>query len=124
MCGALSILYFIITGLQYWMSDYFIVVLGQDETVVFITFSIMSITGPVVGVVVGGNITSCYGGYRAKKSILATLIMACFCIVSAVPIPFLNDFKTAVMCAWLLLFFGGAILPSMTGMMLSTVTVS
>lgn len=83
----------------------------------------ISITGPVFGVVVGGSVTSHLGGYKTKKSILTTLAMATLCLLSALPLPFLDNFVVFCFLMWLLLFFGGAILPSMTGIMLSTVSV-
>jgi sugar phosphate permease len=67
--ASISFLYYIITGIQYWVSDYMIRILGQSKGVVFIAFGIVSITGPVGGVIVGGNITTALGGYSTKKSI-------------------------------------------------------
>jgi MFS family permease len=61
--SSITILFFIITGIQYWISDYMITVLKQEQTLVFICFGIISITGPVLGIVIGGNITNCLGGY-------------------------------------------------------------
>ena len=66
---SVSFLYYIITGLQYWMSDYMLVVMKQKEAVVFVSFGAISITGPVLGVVVGGNITTKLGGYSTRKSL-------------------------------------------------------
>lgn len=51
------------------MSDYWITELKVDPQTVFICFGLISTTGPVVGVVVGGNITTYLGGYNAKKSL-------------------------------------------------------
>lgn len=66
---SVTFLYYIITGLQYWMTDYMLEVLKQEESTVFISFGVISITGPVLGVVVGGNITTCLGGYSTRKSL-------------------------------------------------------
>ena len=49
------------------------------------TFGIISITGPVLGVVVGGNVTTALGGYNAKKSLFLTCLLAAFCFVVAAP---------------------------------------
>jgi sugar phosphate permease len=46
---------------------------------------------------------------------------ALFCLGCAIPIPFLDNFVIIAALLWFLLFFGGAILPAMTGMMLNTV---
>ena len=53
---SLSVLYFVITGIQFWISDYFIVVLGVAQEKVFVYFSVSCITGPTMGVMVGGFI--------------------------------------------------------------------
>lgn len=124
LCASLTGLYFIITGIQYWVSDYLITELGQDESVVFITFAIISITGPVLGVVVGGNVTTALGGYNSEKALNLTCIIAVFCLICAVPIPFIDNFFVVSGLLWFLLFFGGSILPCMTGIMLNTVDQS
>lgn len=114
-------LYYIITGIQYWVSDYMINVLKQDKGLVFICFGIVSITSPVLGVVVGGNITTCLGGYSTKKSVIQTTIFTFLALISCLPIPFTDNFVVFLVLLWLLMFFGGAVLPSLTGVMLNTV---
>jgi len=121
LCLALTFLYYIITGIQFWISDYWINTLKVPEEVVFISFGIISITGPVLGVVVGGNITTKLGGYNSEKAAKICCIAAVFCLGCAIPIPFLDNFIIIAALLWFLLFFGGAILPAMTGMMLNTV---
>jgi len=91
------------------------------EEIVFISFGIISITGPVLGVVVGGNITTKLGGYNSEKAAKICALTSIFCLGCAMPIPFLSNFKIVAVLLWFLLFFGGAILPAMTGMMLNTV---
>jgi len=91
------------------------------EEVVFTTFGIVSITGPVTGVVIGGNVTTKLGGYNSKKSLYLTCSIALVCLFCAMPIPFVQNYPTFVALLWFLLFCGGFILPSMTGIMLNTV---
>lgn len=88
---------------------------------VFTTFAIVSVTGPVLGVIVGGNVTACLGGYNNRKSLYLCMAVALSTIVIATPIAFLNNFTIFVICLWLFLFFGGFVLPCMTGIMLNTV---
>jgi len=82
---------------------------------------VISITGPVLGVVVGGNVTTKLGGYNSEQAARITCFAGVFCLACAVPIPFLDNFVIIAALLWFLLFFGGAILPAMTGMMLNTV---
>ena len=121
LCVAITGLYFIVTGIQYWVSDYMISVLEVEESIVFTTFGIISITGPVLGVVVGGNVTTSFGGCSAKKSLYLCCGIAAGCLVCAAPIPFVTNFPLFITLLWFLLFFGGFILPAMTGIMLATV---
>jgi sugar phosphate permease len=121
ICLALTFLYYVITGIQYWVSNYLITELRQDEKVVFISFAIISITGPVLGVVVGGNVTTQLGGYNSKRALQLCIVASLLCLASALPTPFVDSFPIFVALLWFLLFFGGAILPCMTGIMLSTV---
>ena len=54
ICMGLTAIYFIVTGIQYWISDYLITTLKFPESTVYVSFAIISITGPVFGVVTGG----------------------------------------------------------------------
>ena len=121
LCLGITGLYWIITGIQYWISDYLINNIINDERIVFITFGIISVTGPVGGVIVGGNITTRLGGYTSYKSLYACLMFGFVACLSAWPIPFTKDFYVICTCLWLLLFCGGSLLPCMTGIMLTSV---
>ena len=93
---------------------------AKPETV-FITFAIVSITGPVLGVIVGGNVTTALGGYNSKKALYLSVAVSIFSCCSAIPIAFINNYALFVALLWILLFFGGSVLPCMTGIMLNTV---
>ena len=124
LCLSLTFLYFVITGIQYWVSDYLIETLKVTRNQVFVTFAIVSITGPVFGVIIGGNVTTYLGGYNSKHALYLSMGTAVLCVFSAAPIPFISNFPLFVVLLWFLLFFGGAILPCMTGIMLNTVPKS
>jgi sugar phosphate permease len=121
--AAMTLLFFIITGVQYWLTDYMINYLHFEESTVFISYAIICVTGPVLGVAVGGSIITKFGGYTTKSSIITALVFATCTLVSAIPIPFLSSYWPFVLCLWFLLFFGGAILPVLTGIMLNTVNI-
>ncbi len=42
----MSSLYFIVTGIQFWISDYFRNYLEQEKATVFLVYASISITGP------------------------------------------------------------------------------
>lgn len=72
MCIALSVLYYIIAGISYWISDYFLDVYKKDQATVYLAYGIVSITGPVFGIIIGGSITTKLGGFKSKKSLIIT----------------------------------------------------
>lgn len=40
---------------------------------------------------------------------------------SAIPIPYINDYRAVFALLWLLFFFGGALMPAVTGLMLHSI---
>ena len=84
-------------------------------------FSITSIVAPVSGVIAGGVVTSYYGGYNTKKARELLLTIGWICVGVTIPIPIVNSFKVFGILLWALLFLGGAMLPSLTGIMLNSV---
>lgn len=120
LCLCLTGLFFVVTGIQYWLPTYLTSVykLPKEQAAVF--YSTLSITAPIFGVIIGGIGTTWLGGYNTiKAQRLQQLlgIMAVFCVI---PIPFAN-FKIFAVLIWLVLFFGGSLLPSVTGIMLNSV---
>jgi len=124
LCVALTGLYYIITGIQYWATIYFEDYLQEDKTVVNVSYALISVTGPILGVIIGGNITTYFGGYQSEKAMRASCVMALLCFCCSAPICFFTTFPPVAVLLWFLLFFGGGILPAMTGCMLSCVDQS
>jgi hypothetical protein len=50
---SLSSLFFVLTGIQFWISDYLRTVLDIPQQEVFVAFAVVSITGPTLGVLIG-----------------------------------------------------------------------
>jgi len=121
LLAALTGLYFVVTGIQYWTPDYLQNILHAEPEVVAIYFSTTSLTGPVLGVIIGGIITTHYGGYNTRKAQKLQCIVGILAALSGIPIPFLNSFYQVGFLFWLLLFMGGFILPQVTGMMIDSV---
>jgi sugar phosphate permease len=53
MSLSISVLYFIVTGIQFWFTNYMETVLHQPPHLVYIIFSSVSITAPVLGCITG-----------------------------------------------------------------------
>jgi hypothetical protein len=70
LVAALTLLYFTVTGIQYWTMKYLEIIFRGSTTVALrdFYFTITSFTAPVGGVVVGGILTSKLGGYNNKRA--------------------------------------------------------
>lgn len=108
-------LYFVITGIQFWVSDYMLLVLGFPESSVFTIYGICSITATLLGVIVGGIIVHKIGGYQNPNSIKVCLFMAFLASGFALPIPYVSNMGPFVTLFSLLLFSGAFIMPTLTG---------
>jgi sugar phosphate permease len=64
LCGSLTGLFFVVTGIQYWLPTYLKNVFHLSPNQAAIFFTTMSITAPISGVIIGGIITSQLGGYN------------------------------------------------------------
>ncbi|CAH0473113.1 unnamed protein product [Peronospora belbahrii] len=121
----LTTVYFVVTGVQYWSTIFMIKSLHASKYLVNALFVVVSGTGPILGVFFGGWLIDRCGGYigveqRARAlGICMILGLTAFCI-SAVATFFNNVYVTSAFL-WLLLFFGGAILPACTGIFISVV---
>lgn len=117
-------MYFIVTGVQFWLTAYLIDILACDPVVVLILFSICSITAPLLGVIIGGTFADMYGGYKGKNVLKALKLCFAFGLVAfvfAFPLGFLKTLVYIFVLLWTFLFFGAAIIPVGTGIMVSSV---
>jgi MFS family permease len=121
---ALSGLFFIITGIQYWISDYLQIVYGVRAEEVYYYFAITCLTAPFMGVVVNGFIITSMGGYNNPKSFTLCVVVASLGMFTALPIPFLTSKYLTYSLIWLLLFNGAFLVPTLTGIMLNSVEES
>ncbi len=121
---ALANLFFILTGVQYWGSDYLGDVLKvQDESDINLSFIIVCVSSPTLGVIVGGVVSSKIGGYESKHSILLCLICGALAGGFSIPVPFVDTIIPFTIYLWLVLFFGGAIVPPITGIIISSLPI-
>jgi hypothetical protein len=61
---SLTAIYLVTTGVQFWITDYFNIVIGVSRQTASISFAVIAITGPVFGVMIGGYIFTKLGGYN------------------------------------------------------------
>ncbi|EGR29914.1 major facilitator superfamily protein, putative [Ichthyophthirius multifiliis] len=117
----LTALYFVVTGIQFWMSDYMRIVLKIDQALVYTSFSIISLTAPAFGVIIGGIALHQAGGYNGKYVLSICMLNGVCASMCAIPIPFQKDFSIVVTLLWFLMFFEAAMIPAIMGLMLSSV---
>jgi hypothetical protein len=86
----MSVILFVSTGIQFWLTDYYINVLNFDRRDVNIAYAIVSVTGPTSGAGFGGYVVSKIGGYENPKTVYYVLIFASIGIGSALIIPFVD----------------------------------
>ena len=120
---ALCALYFVVNGLQMWVTSYLEgpPVEATKNAIVGI-FGVCSATGPVAGVLFGGWAIDRVGGYSniLRTSLVSTVLGGLACVMAFASLLVTNIAGFAA-CTWILLFFGGAVVPALVGMSLSTV---
>eukprot|EP00928_Gymnodinium_smaydae_P053113 TRINITY_DN37184_c0_g1_i1.p1 TRINITY_DN37184_c0_g1~~TRINITY_DN37184_c0_g1_i1.p1 ORF type:complete len:576 (-),score=104.56 TRINITY_DN37184_c0_g1_i1:159-1862(-) len=136
ICFELCALFFVVTGVQYWSSKYFKVSFGRADVEVTSIFILVAGTGPVAGVTIGSAIIDRLGGYRDAEGVRRTTALCTawgFIAMLAGLIASLIEpgppeeatgstrFYGVVVCIAVQLFFGGAMLPPATGVLLTSV---
>ena len=59
---SLSVLFFVVTGIQYWITGYLVEVIGSPRQTVGLAFVMISATAPTGGVLFGGWLIDRLGG--------------------------------------------------------------
>ncbi|GMH69183.1 hypothetical protein TrST_g2301 [Triparma strigata] len=124
----LSALYFVVAGIQFWVTQYLVEVIGVPYSEALGAFTVVSATGPVFGVVFGGWLVDYLGGYKGKQGVARTtkiiITFGLLALLVAFPAAFVMSVNALMPLIWLLLFFGGAIVPAAVGICLSAVPPS
>lgn len=116
----LSYLYFIVTCIQYWTSDYMLIALNiQDEAQRLYCFSIVCLTAPTLGLLTGGYIVDKLGGYSKKQALFFCLFFSLLSVIPAVPLPLVNNLYAYGPLLWVMIFFGSALIPSLQGIIIA-----
>ena len=121
----MSSLYFVVTGVQYWGTSYLLIALHGPQMQVNMLFIFTAATAPTAGVFFGGWLVDYFGGYRGLrqrvKALKLCLSLGCLSACAGVPATFTKSMYATVMLLWVLLFFGGSVLPACTGILVSIV---
>ena len=118
---ALSCLYFCVTGLQYWGSDYMNRVLGiHSPEKRLLYFSIICFSSPTLGVIMGGYIVNYLQGYEDRRVYSLCFFLSIMTFINAILSILFTKIISFIIFTWLALLFGGAIMPTLTGIVITS----
>jgi len=118
---AISSLYFVVTGLQYWVSAYLMIAMEINQEEVYYYYAFTCLSGPISGVIIGGIMFNCIGGYNSPKAYALACLFGFLACVSCLPIPFCSNKYLVYLLLWSVFFFGAIIIAPLVGIMLSSV---
>lgn len=122
--AALCVLYFIVTALQTFITVYLRAPPFNAEMATIVAgFGTTVVTAPVFGVIGGGLLVDKLGGYH-RSWLVPTKVMLGWgvaCAVFSVITIFAATTATFLLCTWILMFCGGAIVPVATGLIMASV---
>lgn len=126
LCGVFpyAFSFYTMGALKLWAPHYMEKVIKEgNETKRFMAFSIISITGPTIGLIFGGFSGKLIGGYTGKLSILLCLVYDILgCVTGFATLVFGDgQYYPFVIVTWVFFFFSTAVIPLETGLILSSV---
>ena len=102
-----------VTGIQFWVTDYMVTFLHADPNAVVAAFALASLTGPTAGVFFGGWVVDKRGGYKDETGHSTVIALEC-CVIfgmcalaAAIVTVAVRSFIGAIIALWLVLFCGG-----------------
>jgi len=121
--GVLSVLYFVVAGLQVWITPFltrppFSVPL---ETIVFV-YSFIASSAPALGLVTGGLLVDRLGGYTdARRTVDLALVFSVVGVSAAWAALATTSLPLVALLLWVLLFCGSVVVPACVGLSLAAV---
>lgn len=92
-----------------------------DHEEVYWYYSFVCLSAPISGVIVGGIMFSCIGGYSSPKAYALACLLGFFAVVSCLPVPFCNYKYMVYFLLWCVFFFGATIIAPLVSFMLASV---
>ncbi len=118
---AASVLYYMFSGVQFWMTDFMIVRLNMEVGRAQLAFGAVNLTAPSLGVVIGSILTKYIGGPRSPLVLPMCLIFGVLTFLFGYPLSFVQNVGVFILFLWLSLFFGFTLLPGITGVLVSSI---
>ena len=119
---SMSILIYIITGVQYWVTDYLDAILGiKSQKDRLFLFTVACFTAPVLGVLIGTELKNRLCQQNMRKSLLFCSLLGILASISSIPVPITLNLLYFIIFMWLVLFFGAGIVPVLTSIIINAV---
>lgn len=119
---SMSILIYIITGVQYWVTDYLDQILGiKSQKDRLFLFTVACFTAPVMGVLIGTEIKNKFCQQNMQKSLIFCSILGILASICSIPVPITLSLGYFIVFMWLVLFFGAGIVPVLTSIIINAV---
>ena len=115
MVVSLSMMYFILCNIQFWVSDYLIYALGFKSDLVAVSFTVICVTSPTAGVISSGIIGAKIGGFESKYTMPLIIFFGVIATTAGMLVPFFETYWPIVISLWIYLYTGGCMLTLMLG---------
>ena len=118
-----AILFGVNTALHFWISDYMRSVLFvEDKRVIFVSYTIIAVSGPIGGVLASSIVSKFLGGYEHKNSAYILLFLHCMTCCIGLFIPFMKQLYPFCFTTTLYLVFSSSALPIVQGIIITSVS--
>ncbi|KAK1932731.1 transporter, major facilitator family [Babesia divergens] len=121
---AVSVLFYILTAIQFWTTKVTMAMFDVSPSLIYALFIATSTTAPVTGVFIGSyfidRLTAKYP--RSPLNIdLVIISWAIIALLSGISAVLWQNLYNLVFCVWVILFFGGCMLPPLTLITINTI---
>ena len=118
----MTCLFVVVTGIQFWITDYMIQVMSLEQTEAYKLFFLIGSVGPVLGIVCAALLFDRIGGYTDERAVRWCGIVGFGGMICGMGSVAVDD--NVINCAVLImleLFCGAFVMPACTGIMLNQV---
>ena len=117
-----ALLFGITTTIHFWVSDYMKnVILIKDKKEVFMIYSIISILGPLGGVICNSFVNPLIGGYEKKKASYAAILLHLAEVICGMSMAFLRQKYYFLILTLLYFLFDSSVIGIINGINISSV---
>ena len=117
----MTCLFVVITGIQFWITDYFIVVLGIDQFSAYQLYLLLGGLGPILGIICCAIFFDHIGGYTDEKAVSLVGVFGLAGMIFGLSSVMVDHATTCAILIMLELFCGAFVMPACTGIMLNQV---